>query len=151
MASEIQQNFIIEAKIMAAAANHPWPDYAACEAALESNFGQSGLAIKANNLFGMKAHAGTSANQILELPTQEVVDGKWIDTMASWMKYPTYEECFVDRLLTLQRLRWEYPNYDIALKSPTGPGFVINVSKTWSTDPLRAAKVLGIYKEFFQQ
>lgn len=136
---------------MAASANHPWPEYAACEAALESTFGLSGLAQKANNLFGMKAHAGTPSNQILELPTHEFINGKMVEVMANWAIYPTFEECFIDRLLTLQRLRWRIPAYDAALKATNGAEFVNEVSKSWSTDPRRAAKVLSIHQEFFPQ
>ena len=49
-----QDDFLRKAAAAASAAGHPFPEYAACEAALESAWGQSGLATRANNLFGQK-------------------------------------------------------------------------------------------------
>ena len=49
-----QRQFL--AKAAAAQARHVFPEMAACEAALESGFGKSGLAREDNNLFGMKQH-----------------------------------------------------------------------------------------------
>ncbi len=50
----IQDEFLSKACAAARSAGHIFPEYAACEAALESGWGMSGLAQKANNLFGQK-------------------------------------------------------------------------------------------------
>src|SRR5712664_1441982 len=88
---------------------HTWPQYAACEAALESGFGQSLLAREDNNLFGTKQHVhpiyGTH-----NLPTKEFLDGKWVQVLAPWIKYPTLAACFDDRMTTLGKLRNMYPH-----------------------------------------
>lgn len=127
---------------------HTWPQYAACEAALESNYGQSLLAREDNNLFGTKQHVhpiyGTH-----NLPTKEFLDGKWIQVQAPWIKYPNLAACFDDRMTTLGKLRNMYPHYNAALIATDGETFVREVSKTWSTDPYRAQKVLGIYQRFY--
>jgi len=124
-----------------------WPGYVAAEAALESRYGQSGLALQANNLFGMKAHHSTPPDQTLALPTKEFVNGQWIATTASWMKYPDWEACLRDRQATLVRLGYEYPAYQAALAASDGETFIREVSQTWSTDPHRADKVLEIYND----
>jgi hypothetical protein len=38
-----------------------------------------------------------------------------------------------------------YPNYGAALAAATGEQFITLVSRTWSTDPDRAGKVLDVY------
>lgn len=165
-----QKQFISKARVMAKSAQHPWPDYAACEAALESNFGMSGLALQANNLFGRKAHQSEIVSKnAIAIPTWEYFDlvtvtamkskGEILDTdqndplhvkvNAWWAKFPDYEACFVDRYLTLQRLASKFAHYMAALKATNGNQFVTEVSQTWSTDPNRASKVLSIYKQFF--
>ena len=54
MTTTPQDTFLRQASAAARAAGHIFPDYAACEAALESTWGQSRLAREANNLFGQK-------------------------------------------------------------------------------------------------
>jgi hypothetical protein len=48
-------------------------------------------------------------------------------------------------MAVLQRLGRAYPAYAAALAAKDGATFVTLVSKRWSTDPCRAAKVLGIW------
>lgn len=138
----------------AAQANHVWPMIAACEAALESNFGSSKLAHDANNLFGMKQHVHPVYGT-LSIPTKEYVGGEWEVVDASWVKYPTLADCFTDRMDTLERLSvvllngvLKYPHYDAALHATDAVTYVSEISKTWSTDPLRADKVTAIYHDF---
>lgn len=149
--NDTQRQFLDRAAAEAGKANHPFPQMAACEAALESGWGHSQLATEGNNLFGMKQHThpicGTMA-----LPTREwegsAIDGRWITCSSQWVKYPDWCACFADRLGTLKRLSNAYPHYAAALKATDARGFVTEVSKTWSTDPNRAAKVLDIFQEY---
>jgi flagellum-specific peptidoglycan hydrolase FlgJ len=142
-----QREFLDRATAEADKALHPFPQMAACEAALESNWGNSILARDASNLFGMKQHAhyifGT-----MNLPTREFENGEWIQVTAHWVKYPDWATCFRDRLSTLQRLSNAFPHYKAALDAPDAQTFVNEVSKTWSTDPKRAQKVISIYQEY---
>lgn len=147
--------FLTKARDEAKLVNHPFPEYAACEAALESAYGQSLLARQDNNLFGMKQHRhaiyGTH-----NMPTREFVglekdteDGKqdgWIITQAPFISYPDWGACFADRLATLLRLSAAYPHYAAAVDAKDGETFVREVSQTWSTDPARAEKVLAVYE-----
>ena len=57
MTTTPQDSFLRQASAAARAAGHIFPDYAACEAALESTWGRSRLAREANNLFGQKQSA----------------------------------------------------------------------------------------------
>lgn len=142
-----QLDFLTRALAEATKANHPFPRMAACEAALESAWGNSALAREANNLFGMKQHAHPLYGT-LALPTREVLDKQWTAVLANWISYPDWASCFADRLATLQRLSNVYPHYKAALDAANAVTYIVQVSQTWSTDPDRAKKVLGIFNEW---
>jgi len=148
------QSWISGIAEQAKAAGHIWHEMAACEAGLESAFGQSTLAKEALNLFGMKAHAhwfpSPIGQEMVSLPTKEFLDGKWVATSAEWMKYATIADCFADRMATLRRLAPHYPHYAAALAAQDAYTYVTEVSKTWSTDPQRAEKCIAIYTEYFR-
>ncbi len=142
------EEFLPKAAAAARAAGHIFPEHAACEAALESAWGGSALAVRANNLFGQKqAHPprGTS----LSMPTHEFLHGAWVTVPAEWMIFADWQSCFAERMAVLQRLAGEFPQYHAALAAQTGEQFVTAVSQRWSTDPQRAAKVLSVFHEHF--
>ncbi len=141
-----QSAFLKQAAEAARAAGHVFPEHAACEAALESNWGQSRLAVEGNNLFGQKqAHPPLPGTGTLEIVTREYLRGGWVEVPARWVKFSTWAECFQARMAVLERLRHAYPQYAQALNATTGEAFVEAVSLRWSTDPDRGAKVLSIY------
>jgi flagellum-specific peptidoglycan hydrolase FlgJ len=141
-----QEEFLAKATQAASTAGHIWPEYAACEAALESGWGTSKLAVRANNLFGQKQTApplyGTGN---LVLPTREFLRGEWVEVVARWISFPDWIACFRSRMEMLEREQGEYPAFAAALRATTGEEFVRQVSSKWSTDPERAEKVLEIY------
>jgi len=157
-----QDSFLRQASAAARAAGHIFPDYAACEAALESTWGQSRLAREANNLFGQKLSLddaagigtpgatagipGVSAG-ILDMPTQEFLHGRWLTVTAHWARFADQAACFRARMALLRRLEHSYPAYARALAATTGEAFIEEVSRGWSTDPQRAAKVLAIHRQ----
>lgn len=128
-------------------AEHIFPEMAGAEAALESNYGASQLAREANNLFGMKQHTHP-LHGTLVLPTKEFLNSQWVVTSANWVKYDTLAECFEDRMETLERLKSTYPHYAMALAATDPVTYIFEVSRTWSTDPLRSAKCLSIYNAY---
>jgi flagellum-specific peptidoglycan hydrolase FlgJ len=142
-----ERQFISQAAVSARMIGHPFSDMAACEAALESAYGQSLLAKQGNNLFGMKQRQHPIYGT-LALPTREFQSGGWTIIQAEFVKYPALEDCFADRLATLTRLASVYPNYKAALEAQSPEDYINAVSKTWSTDPNRAAKCLAIYQEY---
>jgi len=145
-----EQEFLGRAVEAARAAGHVWPEYAACEAALESAWGGSALAVQANNLFGQKQTrppvAGTGT---VEMETRECYNGEWMTVPAEWVKFADWTASFAERMRLLERGSARYPHYAEALAAGTGEGFVRAVSMTWSTDPGRAEKILAIYRAHY--
>src|SRR5580698_2560318 len=127
-----QLQFLDEATAEAIRADQIFPEMAACEAALESRYGQSELACEGNNLFGMKQHEHPQY-QTLNLPTHEGTPGHsdWREITAEFVHYPDWATCFGDRLATLRRLSAEYPHYAAALAASDPETYVSEVSKTW--------------------
>jgi flagellum-specific peptidoglycan hydrolase FlgJ len=156
MTADEQREFLAKATAAAIASGHAFPEMAACEAALESGYGRSGLATEDNNLFGMKQHAHPIYGTVM-LPTREfigkekdtkdgVCDG-WIAVNASWVRYPDWSSCFADRMATLKRLAPAkgFEHYAAALAATDAETYVREVSAKWSTDPKRADKIIAIY------
>lgn len=139
-----QTQFLQTVIKQATISGHIWPVMAACEAALETRFGKSQLAIQGNNLFGMKQHK-IPIFETISIPTREYIDGKYTQVSADWIKYPTIGDCIVDRMNTLKRL----PMYYGPALSATNPiDYVTEVSKAWSSDPKRASSVISIYEQY---
>ena len=84
----------------------------------------------------------------MNLPTREFENSEWIKVTAQWVKYPGWRACFADRLATLERLSNVLPHYKAAIEATDAETYIREVSKTWSTDPKRADKVLSIYQEY---
>jgi len=142
-----QRAFILKAAKAALVAGCEYPTMWACEAAEESSYGTSLLAIQYSNLFGLKAHTHNDFGTA-NLPTREFLNSEWVSVTAKWEVYPGWPSCFADRLATLKRLANVYPNYKAALDAPDANAYIYAVSKTWSTDPKRAQKVFNIYQDF---
>ena len=142
-----KSEFIKTQAVNAAKSGHIFPLMAACEAALESGYGTSSLSIADRNLFGTKQHThpifGTA-----NLSTKEFLDGKWVTIIAHWIVYPTYADCFTDRMNTLTRMAPNYPHYKAALAATDPITYATEVSKTWSTGPQRGTDVISIYHTF---
>jgi flagellum-specific peptidoglycan hydrolase FlgJ len=153
MTTTPQDSFLRQASAAARAAGHIFPEYAACEAALESTWGRSRLAREANNLFGQKQSTeniettGIKAAATLALPTQEFLNGRWVTVVARWVRFADQAACFRARMALLHRLQQSYPAYARALAATSGEVFIEEVSRAWSTDPRRAAKVLAIHRQ----
>ena len=141
--------FLDRAADAAKQATCAFPRMVSCEAALESAFGNSQLAKKYNNLFGMKEHRHNIYGRV-SLPTKEWTKDGWITVAADFEFYPDWPTCFFDRLNTLIKLSHMYPHYAAALNATDAETYVREVSQTWSTDPQRADKVIAIYSEYAQ-
>lgn len=136
-----KQEFFATAYPAAIAAGHIWPEYAICEAAMESGWGESKLCKLANNLFGQKDGKEDFPN--IELPTREFINGKWVTLkVVEWPAFPDWATSFRERMALLKRNK----SYAKALAAATGEEFVREVSKVWATDPKRADKVLLTYR-----
>jgi flagellum-specific peptidoglycan hydrolase FlgJ len=146
MITGAQYGFLSDTAQQAKVSGHIFPEMAACEAALESNWGASELAEKAKNLFGCKQHQHPVYGT-LNLPTHEYFQGKgWEAVTAEWVEYPTFAACFADRMSTLRRLSSIYPDYAAGLIAQTAEEYVTDISRTWSTDPNRGQDCIEIYR-----
>lgn len=62
------------------------------QAILESDSGKSELAIKANNLFGLKVNS-TWKGDVYYKKTKDFKNGQWIEGTAAFYKFPSWEAC----------------------------------------------------------
>lgn len=147
MASPQQLENLKNLFLAAQSSEHIFPAMAACEACLETGWLQSELGNEYNNLFGQKVSVD-SPNPYLQvrMPTKEDIGGQWVSTWASFVWFPTKTVAFTERMNLLVRLQDEYPAYKSALHAADPETYVTQVSKSWSTDPQRAQKVLEIYR-----
>lgn len=88
-----QQNAFLKSAVPAAqAAALKWSVPASitiAQAILESGWGTSALARKANNFFGIKAVASASLGAYVEFTTAEFVDGRRVQELAKFARYPS--------------------------------------------------------------
>ena len=129
------------------------PAVVAAQAALESGFGKSQLARDANNLFGIK---GSYHGHTMALPTVEWDGEKYVDTVAYWRVYPSWQECFEDYGRIISELSW-YQDAEDAADSPHDflNGILVKrdelgdvVEPGWATDPSYRNKVWSIIEQY---
>lgn len=164
------ETFLIQMRDAAKEAGHLFPEYAACEAALETAWGTSYGYSKGWNVFGNKQRA-KPVYQTLNLSTWESRNGRKVNIIASFIRFPDVVTAFKFRMETLNQYQAIYRD---AVRSKTGEQFVRNVSgqfdpsegpadpksfiyeftdgiykfvkPRWATDEARASKVLEIYE-----
>lgn len=141
MTTEQRTAFLQKAYEAASAIGHIFPGAAAAECAVESAWGTSQLATKANNLFGLKKPEAWTGETI-SIPTREYLKGKWGTLDAVWPVFATWEECFRERMATLHRVA----RYGPALAAKTAKEFIALVSAQWATDPHRGEAVWETYR-----
>ena len=88
------------------------------QAALESAWGESGLARNGNNLFGIKADS-LWRGQTLTLNTKEFIKGQWVVVPALWRKYPSWQASIDDHAAFLKR----NPRYKACFACTTAQAF----------------------------
>jgi flagellum-specific peptidoglycan hydrolase FlgJ len=122
------------------------PAVAVAQAALETGWGSSELAQKANNLFSIKA--GTSwTGEVIELPGMEWhQSGGWRRERSLWRKYDNWTDCLQDYGQIIASLPWyqdAFKNYYDTEKFLAG--LLMNGSEPgWASDPDYFAKVKAV-------
>lgn len=120
------------------------------QAALESDWGRSGLFKKAFNIFGIKTGTGWKGKTI-DLPTMEWSKAKgWYKTVAKWRAYPTLADCITDYNRIINTLSWYKDAVPFAKDSPSEFLKRILPEKNqpgWATDPKYFEKVANTGKE----
>lgn len=148
MATTQEISALVKCFQAARAANHIYPNAAACEGAVETGTPNGGWFtsqsfLHGNNVFGMKQHAHPMYGTV-NLPTREFLGGKWKVINADFIAYPDLPAAFADRMATLVRLQDDYPHYKAALAAKTPEDYLTQVSMTWSTGPSRGADCISI-------
>ena len=147
--SETQQEFI-DAVASVAMDTHKeygiYPSVTIAQAILESAWGKSGLAIQANNLFGIKADSSWKG-PILELPTIEHVNGGIIHIISKWRVYEKWEDSVLDHGKFLR----ENPRYEKAgvFESANYKEQVMAIHNAgYATDPNYTNLVCGLIESY---
>lgn len=113
---------------------------------IESNKGNSGLTVKANNLFGIK---GTYNGQSVTMLTTEFYNGVAVKVNAAFRKYPSWQESVNDHSSLFNRLA-RYKNlrgltdYVKACNYVQADGYA--TSPTYSTTLLNVINKYELYK-----
>lgn len=103
------------------------------QAALESSWGSSGLAVKANNLFGIK---GTGPAGSVTLPTTEYVNGRAITVNAAFRAYHDFGESIADHSsLLVNGVSWNRGLYSGVLGADGRAAARAIAAAGYATDP----------------
>jgi len=112
------------------------------QAALESGWGRSGLALRYNNLFGVKAW-GDGAG--VSLPTMESEGGVMERTTAQFRVYPTWS----DSLRSHNSLLANDSRYSRALtEGGDWRSFIREIAPIWASDPNYESRVSSIIERY---
>lgn len=120
------------------------PGVLIAQAALETGWGQhiaQDSNGSSNNLFNIKSSQKNSNS--VETKTTEFLHNSSVNTLASFKKYPSVEESFMDYVALIQ----SNPRYQKALeKTYDAEGYMQELQKAgYATDPHYANKILAIY------
>ena len=134
------QDFIAAVKddaMVSAAQTQVYASFAIAEAAIESAWGASKLAIQGHNLFGVKADRAWTGDTI-GFRTREYLNSQWVFVNALWRMYPSWLGSFTDHAAFLQHKR-----YAKAFLASNVDDFTIAVANAgYATDPLYANKII---------
>ena len=114
------------------------------QAILESEWGRSGLAKIAKNLFGIKADVSWMGPS-RAMPTEEVRRGKTYKITAKFRAYRTFTDSINDhaRFLSVN------PRYHKAFLTTGGPNFAKEIAKAgYATDPDYAEKLVNLIRHY---
>ena len=116
------------------------------QAILESGWGGSELATRANNYFGIKCAAVASPHQIgcIDKATSEHLNGNDVTVTASFRRYASMRDSFLDHGLFLTK-----PRYAAAFKAATPDEFAHEIWRAgYATDPQYPAKLVRLMDQY---
>ena len=149
-AMQSRQNFVKVIAPIAQAEDKPYgilPSVTIAQACLESNYGQSDLAKKYNNLFGVK---GTDPNTSQVMTTQEFVNGHWETIHGRFQIYDSYQASIhAHTLLFVNGTSWNSKQYQhvLAAKDYRSQAKALEMDG-YATDPGYANKVISIIEQY---
>ncbi|MCO0831754.1 glycoside hydrolase family 73 protein [Fructobacillus sp. W13] len=117
------------------------------QAALESDFGQSSLAVRAHNLYGVKAGAGQPS---VTMSTKEYEDGEWKTIDAAFVSYPSWQASMKAHAELLRKgTAWNPTQYAHVLSAKTySEAAQALVKDGYATDPDYAAKLVHVIEKY---
>lgn len=128
------------------------PSLVGAQAILESGWGKSELATKANNLFGVKANESWSG-EVYIVPTKEFIDNEWIVIEAPFRKYKDWNESVYDHSEFFVESDFRKNNYKHLIGETDYKKAVQSILKPiatygYATDPDYANKVINIIEQY---
>lgn len=87
------------------------PSLVASQGALESGWARSGLAVEANNLFGIKASADWTGDKGWYDTREQAKDGSWTTIKAEFRKYDSWADSIEDHGSFFTSTEWRKENY----------------------------------------
>jgi flagellum-specific peptidoglycan hydrolase FlgJ len=121
------------------------PDITILQAAHESNFGQSGLTVQANNLFGFTGEGWQKAGKpVILLDTKEYVNGKWTAVKRPFRSYPSWRDSVLDWANLIARTA-RYSKAYVEAQKGNVPEFAKAIAAAgYATDPKYADKLVAL-------
>ena len=122
------------------------PSITLAQAALESNWGQSTLASKYHNLFGVKSYG---KNSVL-LETKEYVNGQWITVKANFATYSSWESSVKAHTnLFVYGTSWNKDKYRAVLNAGNYKEAAKALQEAgYATDPTYAQKLISLIEQY---
>lgn len=123
------------------------PSITIAQACLESDYGRSDLARKYHNLFGVKS---ADENTSVKLKTKEFVNNKWIEIVASFQIYDSYESSIAAHARLFQVGTTWNPNQYAHVNAATDYKSQAKalVTDGYATDPDYSTKLISLIQEF---
>lgn len=133
-------NTFKDAVIKASKGTSLFPSVAMAQGILESNNGNSGLAKKANNHFGIKADESWRGKK-MNFPTREVINGKDVMIDAYFRAYDNPVDSFIDHVRFLK----SFKRYNNVFTAKTPEQQAVEIQKAgYATDPNYAKLLISI-------
>lgn len=116
------------------------------QAVLESGWGKSALARIANNFFGIKAASRAGADTYAEFRTAEFVDGRRVEEMAKFARYPSPAASFDAHAVLLATLTRYKPAMEVCADVDR---FAAELQRCgYSTNPNYAASLMQLIRQY---
>ncbi|WEV60229.1 glycoside hydrolase family 73 protein [Streptococcaceae bacterium ESL0729] len=134
-AEEVQEAYGIRASLIIA------------QASLESNFGQSELASKYKNLFGVKAD---SSGKHIKLETKEYLDGEWITATGDFAWYDSWRDSIIAHArLMREGVDWDKSKYAAVVAAGDYKEAAQAIQDAgYATDPTYASKLIELIEQY---
>lgn len=123
------------------------PSIIISQAILESDWGQSQLGREYNNLYGIKAYG---QEEKIGLLTKEFVDNKWIEIVADFRVYPSWEASMEDHAqLFINGVSWNPQLYEKVVASDNYLSAAQALQEAgYATDPTYAQKIIKVIETY---